>query len=122
MIFEVATLTVKSGSEAAFEAGVAAAMPLFQRAQGCRSLRLERSIEAPLSYRLIVGWDTVEDHVVHFRNSEDFTAWRSLVGDAFAAGAKRRALPRRPDWFRRRSLKKRKPAPVRGTGAGVRSL
>jgi heme-degrading monooxygenase HmoA len=83
MIWEVASLTIKSGMEIEFEAGVAKAAPVFQSAKGCRSLKLHRSIEHPSNYRLIVGWDTVEDHMVHFRNSEGFAEWRKLVSHCF---------------------------------------
>lgn len=85
VVFEVATIEVKPGSEQAFESGVAAAGPVFGRAKGCRSMRLERSIENPLRYRLVVEWDSIEDHIVGFRNSADFQTWRSLVGHTFAA-------------------------------------
>ena len=85
MVFEVATIEVKPGLEQAFESGVAAALPVFGRAKGCRSMKLERSIENPLRYRLVVEWDSIEDHVVGFRNSADFQTWRSLVGHTFAA-------------------------------------
>ena len=85
MVFEVATIDVKPGSEADFESGVTRALPVFARANGYKSLELERSIENPLRYRLVVGWNTVEDHTVAFRNSSDFQIWRSLVGHTFAA-------------------------------------
>ena len=29
-------------------------------------------------------WETLENHTVDFRGSEDFTAWRGLVGQYFA--------------------------------------
>jgi len=83
MIWEVAAITVKAGMEQEFEARVAEAAPLFRRSRGCRSLRLQRSIESPRGYRLIVGWDTVEDHMVHFRTSADFQEWRRLVSHCF---------------------------------------
>ena len=38
-----------------------------------------------LPLRLVVGWTTLEDHTVHFRGSDDFQAWRGLVGEFFAA-------------------------------------
>ena len=83
MIFEIAHIAVKPGMEAAFEQGVAEAAPLFQRARGCHGLTLQRGIEEPTHYRLVVRWETVEDHTVHFRNSEDFQSWRRLVGHCF---------------------------------------
>ena len=84
MILEVATIDVQSGMGSDFEKGVAEALPLFRRARGYRSIRLERGIENPTRYHLVVEWETIEDHVVHFRNSVDFQAWRSLVGHTFS--------------------------------------
>ncbi len=54
MIFEIVEIDVKPGEEAAFEAGVAQALPLFQRAKGCHGMELQRSIETPSKYRLVV--------------------------------------------------------------------
>jgi heme-degrading monooxygenase HmoA len=85
LIYEIATIQVKPGVHAEFEAAIAAAVPLFQRSRGCRSLRLERSIEQPDSYKLVIGWDTLEDHTVHFRESEALQEFRRLAG-GFVAG------------------------------------
>ncbi len=84
MILEIAQIAVTPGMEVEFEAGVAKAKPLFARAKGCRSMELLRSIENPGRYRLIVQWETLENHTVDFRNSEDFEAWRTLVSHCFA--------------------------------------
>lgn len=83
MVTEIAQIDVKPGLEAEFEAGVAKAAPLFQRAKGCRALELQRSLEKPSRYRLLVQWETLEDHTVAFRGSEDFQEWRRLVGHCF---------------------------------------
>ncbi len=83
MILEIAQIDVKPGMEAEFEAGVAKAVPLFRRAEGCRSMELQRSLEKPSRYRLFVQWETLEDHTVAFRGSEDFQVWRGLVGHCF---------------------------------------
>ena len=85
MILEIAEIDVTPGAEAAFESAVAQAVELFRGAHGCRSLDLQRSIEHPSRYRLLVGWERVEDHVNGFRNSPAFQAWRALVGPHFAA-------------------------------------
>jgi quinol monooxygenase YgiN len=84
MVFEIAEIEIKPGEESAFEAGVTKAGPLFQRAKGCLSMHLQRTVERPSVYRLVVGWETIEDHMVHFRESEDFQEWRRLVGPHFA--------------------------------------
>jgi heme-degrading monooxygenase HmoA len=85
MILEIAQIEIKPGLEAEFEAGVGKAAPLFKRARGCRGMNLQRSIEKPARYRLIVTWETLENHTVDFRGSEDFQAWRKLVGHCFVA-------------------------------------
>jgi quinol monooxygenase YgiN len=83
MIQEIARLTVKSGTEGAFEAGAAAAVPLFKRAAGCHAMRLSRSHETPGGHWLIVARDSVAAHLA-FRETPDFGEWRRLVGDFFA--------------------------------------
>lgn len=85
MVLEIAQISVKPGLEAEFEANVAKACAVFARAKGCTGMELHRSIEKPNRYRLFVKWETVEHHTVDFRNSEDFKAWRSLVGHCFEA-------------------------------------
>jgi quinol monooxygenase YgiN len=85
MVLEIAQIEVKPGHEAAFEHGVSEAAPLFRRAKGCRSMALHRSVEQPTRYRLMVQWETLENHTVDFRESPDFQAWRALVSDHFAA-------------------------------------
>ena len=84
MIFEMAQIRVKAGEQASFEAAVQAAAPLFQRAKGCVSMQLQQSLEYPDRYTLVVGWQSVEDHTVHFRGSADFQEWRRLAGPYFA--------------------------------------
>jgi len=84
-VLEIAEIDVVEGREDEFERAVARAVPLFERARGCTGLDLHRSIENPSRYRLVVSWDAVEDHTVGFRGSEDFTAWRALVGEFFAS-------------------------------------
>jgi len=85
MIYEVAEIKVRAGTEALFEEGVANAAPLFLRAEGCNGVSLHRVVEHPETYRLVVEWDTLDNHLVDFRGSEDFQEWRRLVGAYFEA-------------------------------------
>ncbi|MEW2544435.1 cupin domain-containing protein [Streptomyces sp. NPDC047002] len=78
-VTECVALQVRPGAQEQFEARVAEAAPLFQRAAGCRSFELVRSVEDGLSYQLLIEWSTLDDHLVGFRTSEDFVRWRELV-------------------------------------------
>jgi heme-degrading monooxygenase HmoA len=79
MILEVATLTIKSGQESAFEAAFRDASRYIAAAKGYASHELHRCIEQPGKYVLLVRWSTVEDHTVGFKGSADSQAYRSLV-------------------------------------------
>ncbi len=85
MITEIAQIDVKPGTEKEFETAVAKARAAFGRSKGFHGFELHRSIEKPQRYRLLVKWDTVEDHTVGFRGSDNFTEWRGLVGPYFAS-------------------------------------
>ena len=85
MITEIAQIEVKPGSEKDFEAAVQKAQPLFQRAKGWKTFELHKSIEKPSRYRLVIEWETLENHTVDFRESADFQEWRALVGPHFAS-------------------------------------
>lgn len=84
MITEVATIRVKPGVQATFEAAVGKAEAVFRRAPGCLGLVLTRCIEDPERYDLLIGWQTLEDHTVGFRGSPLFAEWRALVSGHFA--------------------------------------
>jgi quinol monooxygenase YgiN len=84
VVLEMAHIEVQEGKGSDFEAGVRKALPLFARAKGCHGAELHRIVERPNHYLLIVRWETVDDHMVHFRQSDDFQEWRRLVGPCFA--------------------------------------
>ena len=83
MIKELAEIDIRPGDEPAFEKAAIQARDLFLGSKGCIAFRLHRSMEQPSRYRLFVEWETIEDHMVEFRNSEAFVAWRRLCGPFF---------------------------------------
>lgn len=85
MILEQAVFAITPGAEADFEAAMEQAKEVISQARGFRSLKLMRGIEHPSTYLLINEWDSVEDHMVGFRESELFVRWRELIGPYFAA-------------------------------------
>lgn len=83
MFTEIAHLTIDPARAAEFEAAVAQAAPLFEAAEGCHGMSLERVVEDPAQYRLRVLWETVEHHMVTFRKAPAFQQWRALAGPFF---------------------------------------
>jgi heme-degrading monooxygenase HmoA len=85
MVTEIAQIEIKPGGEKDFEAAVAKAGAAFGRSQGFHGFELHRSIEKPQRYRLMVKGETLENHTVDFRGSENFAEWRGLVRQYFAS-------------------------------------
>jgi heme-degrading monooxygenase HmoA len=79
MILEVAVLDVRSGSEAAFEAAFAEARPIIASSPGYLGLELQRCLEKPSRYVLLVRWRRVEDHTEGFRGSRLYLKWKQLL-------------------------------------------
>jgi heme-degrading monooxygenase HmoA len=79
MILEVAILNVKAGEQAAFEVAFATASPIIASMKGYRRHELRRCLESANQYALLVEWDTLEDHTIGFRGSEQYQEWRRLL-------------------------------------------
>lgn len=79
MILEVATLNVRAGQESAFEHAFSQAAPIISSMKGYITHELQRCIEAPNRYVLLVRWQTLEDHTVGFRGSVEYQEWRRLL-------------------------------------------
>jgi heme-degrading monooxygenase HmoA len=79
MILEVARLDVIAGQETAFEAAFCEAKNIIASMPGFVSLELQRCIETPNRYLLLVRWQTLEHHTVGFRSSPDYQRWKALL-------------------------------------------
>jgi len=79
MILEHACLDVIDGEEQRFEEAFAQAQTIIASMPGCRSLRLDRCLETPSRYLLLVEWDRLEDHTEGFRGSAQYQEWRRLL-------------------------------------------
>lgn len=84
MVTEVADFSIRPGAEADFTAAYHQAKGLVSASEGCRSMRMTRSVETPTRFVLLVEWDSVEAHQA-FRDSERLGSWRGLIGPHFAA-------------------------------------
>ncbi len=85
MILEIADIRIPAGQNAAFDAAIVhGASAVASQAQGMRGWKVNRGIESPERYILMIWWDTLEDHTVGFRQSPLFAQWRAIVGPFFA--------------------------------------
>ena len=79
MPLEHAILDVIAGREAEFEAAFHQARELIVQQPGFLWLRLERCVEKPSRYLLLVDWERIEDHTEGCRKSSDYERWRELL-------------------------------------------
>ena len=79
MVLEVAKLDVKPGRESQFESAFEKASAIVSRIHGYRGHELQRCIEHPNRYILLVRWDTIENHTVGFRQASESQQWKSLL-------------------------------------------
>ena len=79
MILEVATLDVKPNQEDAFETAFTEAQQIISSMTGYVSHQLQKCVENPNRYILLVNWQTLEDHTIGFRESDEYQEWRTLL-------------------------------------------
>ena len=72
MILEVAPLKIRPGQAAEFEAAFGEAQAIIASMEGYLSHELNRCLERPDEYVLLVRWKTLEDHEVGFRQSTQY--------------------------------------------------
>lgn len=79
MILEVAVLNVRPGMATDFESAFATASAIIASMPGYVSHELQRCIEVPNRYILLVDWTSLEAHTVGFRGSPQYQEWRRLL-------------------------------------------
>ena len=79
MILEAALLQVRSGSEREFEEAFRQASPIIASMPGYLGHELQRCLEVPGKYLLLVRWERLDDHTVGFRGSPRYQEWRALL-------------------------------------------
>lgn len=85
MILELADIRIHPGQNAAFEAAIERGLKtVIHSAKGFQGFKVNRGIESTERYILQIFWDTLEDHMVGFRQSPAFADWRAIVGPFFA--------------------------------------
>jgi heme-degrading monooxygenase HmoA len=79
VITEHAVLEVIAGQEDAFVEAMGTAKALIAASPGFASLRVERCVERPSCFLLLVEWERLEDHTEGFRGSAAYEEWRSAL-------------------------------------------
>ncbi|GAA4025971.1 antibiotic biosynthesis monooxygenase [Actimicrobium antarcticum] len=86
MILELADIRIQPGKQAEFDVAIARGVEqAISKAVGFRGFKINKSVESPERYVLMIYWDTLENHTVDFRESAAFQEWRGIVGPFFAA-------------------------------------
>ena len=85
MILEIADITIQAGKNAEFDEAIERGVrQVISSAIGFRSFKIQKGIENPQRYLLMIEWETLENHTVDFRTSPAYTKWREIVSPYFA--------------------------------------
>jgi len=85
MILEVADIRIPVGKNAEFDAAIQRGVEtVIGKAKGFRGYKVNKGMESPERYLLMIYWETLEDHTVAFRQGPLFPEWRAIVGPFFA--------------------------------------
>ena len=79
MILEAGLLSVKGGQGAEFEIAFREASPIIASMHGYIRHELQRCLELPDRYLLLVWWETLEDHTLGFRGSAEYQEWKRML-------------------------------------------
>jgi heme-degrading monooxygenase HmoA len=85
MILELADIRIHLGKQTEFDIAILSGLnDVISKAIGFRGFKVNKGIESPERYVLMIFWDTLENHTIDFRESDAFLQWRSIVGPFFA--------------------------------------
>ena len=85
MILELADIRIQAGKQAEFDEAIQRGIAqTIAKSKGYLGHQVQKGVESPERYLLMVRWATLENHTVDFRESPAFTEWRGIVGPFFA--------------------------------------
>ena len=79
MILEAVMLHVKEGMEGDYEEAFREASDVISSMKGYISHELQRCMEVERKYLLLVRWETLEDHTIGFRQSNEYQQWKKKL-------------------------------------------
>lgn len=83
MVLEVAILKLKEGRSAEYEKVFKEASKIISSMKGYVNHELKKCVEQEDQYLLLVNWETIEDHEVGFRQSDEYQEWKKLLHDFY---------------------------------------
>ncbi|HMU97662.1 MAG TPA: antibiotic biosynthesis monooxygenase [Chitinophagales bacterium] len=83
MILEAFTLKIKAEQTVKFEENFLKASEIINKSKGYIKHELHACKEIKNQYLLMIYWETYENHMIDFRNSEGFKEWRALLQDFY---------------------------------------
>ena len=85
MILELADIRIAPGKQAEFDAAIVRGVQtVISQAQGFMGYKVNKGVESPERYLLMIFWATLENHTIDFRGGPLFPQWRAIVGPFFA--------------------------------------
>jgi heme-degrading monooxygenase HmoA len=86
MILEIADIRIAPGQQGAFDEAIQRGLTtVVSQAKGFSGWKVNKGIESPERYVLMIFWESLEDHTVGFRQGPLFAQWRAIVGPFFAS-------------------------------------
>jgi heme-degrading monooxygenase HmoA len=86
MILEIASVDIQSDKHDEFEVAIKRAVDtVLIKAKGFISFELQHGIEKAERITLLIRWETLDDHMVAFRQSDQYTRWREIIEPYFAS-------------------------------------
>jgi len=79
MITEIVVLYVKENQIQQFEDDFRKAGKYISAITGYRKHSLQKCLEINNKYVLLVEWDSIEDHTIRFRESDEYLLWKKLL-------------------------------------------
>lgn len=79
MILEQAILNIKPEMSDAFEKAFKEAQKIIMSMPGYLGHDVLKCIEEENKYLLLVRWETLEDHEIGFRKSDQYQEWKELL-------------------------------------------
>ncbi|QRX81248.1 antibiotic biosynthesis monooxygenase [Glaciimonas sp. PAMC28666] len=85
MILELADIRIQPGKQADFDIAIQRGLTeVISKAKGFSGFKINKGIDSPERYVVMIYWETLENHTIDFRESAAFAEWRGIVGPFFA--------------------------------------